>query len=129
MGNTRKLRASVGLLLNVIDVIVAIGLLLGGWNTTSSHELTGYACLLLAPSLLYLSSGVWTRQRWKLISRIVLYGVAFLALAVSTTVLLSVRAFPSSGMVIYLVIGLLFVAVLLSVFHFILSKREGWLTS
>jgi hypothetical protein len=125
MRNTIKLRAGVGLLLNVVDVIVALGLLLGGWNATRSHELTGYACLLLAPGLLYLSSGVWTRQRWKLVGRLVLYGVAFLALAVSATVLLIVRAFPSASIAIYLLIGLLFLAVLLSVFHLILSKREG----
>src|ERR1700719_4375989 len=108
MRNTIKLRASVGLLLNVVDVIVALGLLLGGWNATRSNQLTGYACMLLAPGLLYLSSGVWTKQRWKLVSRLVLYGVAFLALSVSTAVLLIVRAFPSPAIAIYLLIGLLF---------------------
>ena len=93
-----------------------------------SHALTGYACLLLAAGLLYFSSGLWTKQRWKLVSRLVLYGVAFFVLALSTTVLLRVGAFPSTtGVAIYLLIGSLFLAVLLSVFHLILVKREGCL--
>jgi hypothetical protein len=126
MTNTIKLRFSVGLLLTVVDMIVALGLLLGGWNATNSHALVGYTCLLLAPGLLYLSSGVWTKQRWKLVSRIVLYGGAFFALAASTVVLLGVRAFPATnGIAIYLLIGSLLLAVLLSVFHLILLKREG----
>jgi hypothetical protein len=126
MTNAIKLRVSVGLLLTVVDVIVALGLLLGGWNATNSHTLVGYASLLLAPGLLYLSSGVWTKQRWKLVSRLVLYGGAFFALAASTAVLLGVRAFPSSnGIAIYLLIGSLLLTFLLSVFHLILVKREG----
>ena len=125
MRNRVKVRSGIGLLLIVVDVIVALGLLLGGWNATSSHELTGYICLLLAPSLLYLSSGIWAKQRWKLLSRLVLYAVALLALAVSTAVLLSVRAFPSAGIAIYLLIGLLLLAVLLSVLHLVLAKREA----
>ncbi len=87
--------------------------------------MTGYICLLLAPSLLYLSSGIWAKQRWKLLSRLVLYAVALLALVVSTAVLLSVRAFPSAGIAIYLLIGLLLLAVLLSVLHLVLAKREA----
>jgi hypothetical protein len=126
MTNTITLRVGVGLLLTVVDVIVALGLMLGGWNATNSHALAGYACLLLAPSLLYLSSGVWTKQKWKLVIRLVLYGGAFFALAASTAVLLGVRAFPlTNGIAIYLLIGSLLLAVLLSVFHLVLLKREG----
>jgi hypothetical protein len=126
MTNTAKLRLSVGLLLCIIDAIVALGLLLGGWNATNSHALVGYACMLLAPGLLYLSAGVWTKQIWKLVSRFVLYGGAFVALAASTAVLVGVRAFPSNdGIAIYLLIGTLFMTVVLSGFHLILVKREG----
>jgi hypothetical protein len=66
MENTMKLRVSLRLLLSFVDVIVALGLLFGGLNATNSHPLAGYATHLMGPILLYLSSGVWTRQRWKL---------------------------------------------------------------
>ena len=126
MTNMVKLRVGVGLLLNVVDVIVALGLLLGGWNATNSHALVGYACMLLAPGLLYLSSGVWTKQPWKLVSRVVLYGTACFALAASTAVLLGVRALRSTNRIaIYLLIGSLLLTVVLSVFHLMVVKREG----
>jgi hypothetical protein len=127
MRNTGRLRVCVGFLLCAVDAVVAMGLLLGGWNVTSSHALTGYACLLLALGLLYLSSGVWTKQRWKLVGRVAIYAVAFSGLAVSTVVLLVVRAFPSTtnSIVIYPLIGSLFLVVLLSMFHLILVKQEG----
>lgn len=120
------LRFGLGVLLNVIDLVVAFFLVLGGWNATNSHAVTGYSCMLLGPILLYLSSGIWTRGNWKLLSRIVFYGGALLGLGVSAAVLISVRAFPSvDGSVVYLLIGGLFTSVLLSILHLRLSRRES----
>lgn len=120
------LRFGLGVLQNVADLVVAFFLVLGGWNATNSHAAIGYSCMLLGPVLLYLSSGMWTEGKWKLIGRVIFYGGALLALGLSATVLISVHAFPSiDGYVIYLLIGGLFLAVFLSMVHLWLVRRES----
>jgi hypothetical protein len=125
MKDLRMLVAIVSFLLNATDLLLAFFLVLGGWNMTNSHALIGYACMASGPLLLYLSFGIWTNENWKLVARIVLYAGAFLALAISATVLISVHAFPSvDGFVVYAVVAALFLATLLSIVHFRLVKRE-----
>jgi hypothetical protein len=120
------LRFGLGVLQNAVDLVVAFFLVLGGWNATNSHAVIGYSCMLLGPVLLYLSSGMWTGGTWKLIGRTIFYGGALLALGLSATVLTSLHAFPTvDGDVIYLLIGSLFLAVLLSMVHFRLVRRES----
>ena len=119
------MRNSLGLLQNVIDLIAAFFLIFGGWNATNSNTLVGYSCMTLGPVLLYLSSGMWTKQMGKLIGRSVFYGTAFLALGLSVTILASVHAMPSvDRWVIYLILSILFGAFALSLVHLRLVRRH-----
>jgi hypothetical protein len=123
--NTRVLRSGLGILQNVIDSVAAFFLILGGWNATNSNAVFGYLCMALGPVLLYLSFGMWTRGTGKLVGRIVFYGVALLALGLSTAILASVRGLPSvDRWVIYLVIGVLLGTVLSSLAHLRLVRQE-----
>ena len=45
------MRNSLGVLQNMIDVIAAFFLILGGWNATNSNTLAGYSCVALGPVL------------------------------------------------------------------------------
>lgn len=119
------MRNTLGLLQNAIDLIAAFFLIFGGWNATNSNTLAGYSCITLGPVLLYLSSGMWTKQIGKLIGRSVFYGTAFLALGLSVIILASVHAMPSvDRWVIYLVLSVLFGAFALSLVHLRLVRQQ-----
>jgi hypothetical protein len=77
------LAGSIAVLLNLVDLCLAGGLVLGGWNMTNSHPGTGFVTVLVAPFLLYLSVALWLKGRTAMITRIVLYGVVFLVSGVS----------------------------------------------
>jgi hypothetical protein len=125
MRSLRSIRVGITILLNVTDLVVVFFLVLGGWNATVSHPVTGYVAILFAPLLTYLSVGLWSKGEWRSISRIVLYGGAFLVVAVSAVVLLSLQAAPSEGrFVVYLALSVLLLNVLLSVVHFRLLAQE-----
>jgi len=123
---TRVPQAGLSVFLNAIDLLVAFVLVLGGWNATNSHPSIGYACITLGPVLLYLSSGMWTKDRWKLIIRAAFYAGAFLFIGGGAAVLIGNQALPLGGRwVVYLGILALFVTFLLSLFHYWLVKREN----
>jgi hypothetical protein len=115
------LRNSLGLVLNGIDILVAGVLALGGWNATNSHPMTGYIAMGMAPLLLYLSSGVWTRQTWKLITRLILYAGVFVMIVV-----ISAASFfatlPDARFIYWLGAGFL-MSVLISATHFRLVRK------
>jgi hypothetical protein len=126
MIDRRASTVGLGILQNVIDIVVAFVLVLGGWNATNSHPFTGFMMVVFAPFLLYLSSGVWTKDTWKLISRLALYTGLLFVLGVSVAALLIFHAFPSvDGYVIYVVLGALLVVVLLSMAQLRLVRREN----
>ena len=116
------LMVGLGILLNVTDLVVAFSLVLGGWNATNSHPLTGYITMAMAPVLLYLSSGMWTTQNWKLISRLVLYGGVFLVLAVSAAVFIIRRVRFIDDFLTYVLVTGFFILALLSDIHLNLKK-------
>jgi hypothetical protein len=126
MIDTKPFIVSVRILLNLTDVIVAFVLVLGGWNATNSHPLTGFAMVVSAPLLLYLSSGMWTKDRWKLISRLTLYTVVFLVLGVSVAAEIISHTFPSvEGYVVYIVLAALLAVVLLSIAQLRFVRRKN----
>jgi hypothetical protein len=125
MIDTKPFTASIRILLNLTDVLVAFVLIFGGWNASNSHPLTGFAMVVFAPLLLYLSSGMWTKDKWKLISRLTLYAGLFLVLGVSVAAEIIFHTFPSvDGYVVYIVLAALLVVVLLSVaqLRFVMGK-------
>jgi len=126
MRNLHVVRVGIAILLNFTDLVVAFFLILGGWNATVSHPVTGYAAIAFATILLYLSVGLWTKGKWKRISRIVLYGGAVLIAGGSAIVLISTNTAPLEGrFVVYLVMSILLFSVLLSIVHFRLLEKEG----
>jgi hypothetical protein len=125
MRNWRSIRVGVAIVLNLTDLFVVFFLVLGGWNATVSHPVTGYVAIVFAPVLMYLSAGLWAKGHWRSLGRIVLYGGAFLVVGVSAVVLLSVHAAPSEGkFVVYMALSILLLEVLLSIVHFRLLMRE-----
>jgi hypothetical protein len=78
---------SIAVLLNLVDLCVAGGLVLGGSNMMNSHPGTGFVTVLCAPFLLYLSVALWLKRRTAMITRIVLFGVVFLVFGVSFSIL------------------------------------------
>ena len=125
MMTLHSIRVGIAVLLNVGDLVVAFFLVLGGWNATASHPVTGYVAMVFGPILVYLSVGLWTNGTWRPITRIVLYGGALLALGVSAAVLIGARAVPSEErFVFYLGVSILFLSVLLSIVHFRFLGKE-----
>jgi hypothetical protein len=121
----RPLRIAIGILLTATDLLTAFFLVLGGLNATVSHPVTGYVSVAAAPLLLFLSSGIWTKSRLKLIIRLFLYAGTFVALSVSTIVLVAAHAVPVSdnSWVMYLALGLFLAAVFLSAVYLRLIKK------
>src|SRR5437879_913388 len=111
MINKKVMLVTLGILLNMTDIAAAFVLVLGGANMMNSHPTTGVIFIGSAPFLLYLSSGMWTKKNWKLISRLVLYAVVFLSVGVSAAVLTTTRGRFIDDSVVYKVIAALFVVV------------------
>jgi hypothetical protein len=126
MIQAKAVRVTLGILLTTADIFVAFFLVLGGWNATNSHPITGYICMAFGPVLLYLSSGIWTKNQLKLAIRVALYAGAFVALGVSAGVLIAVHALPqtSDTGVFYIGIVVLLSAALLSGLHLRLVRQE-----
>ena len=118
------LAGSTAVLLNLVDLCVAGGLVLGGLNMTNSHPGTGFVTVLFAPFLLYLSVALWLKRRKAMIIRIVLYGVVFLVSGVSFSILLFKPA-ASIDQTFLVFIATSLVIVLLSALHFWLAFRES----
>ena len=83
MNKTKALTFAFSVLLSGIDIFVAFFLLLGGWNLTNSHPVSGYICIGLGPTLFFLSWGLWTNRILKLIGRLALYWMAVALIGVS----------------------------------------------
>jgi hypothetical protein len=111
--------------LNAIDLFVAFFLVLGGANATVSHPITGSICMVMAPFLIFLSIGLWTASRQKLIIHAVLYWGAFSVLGVSIAVAIAVRALHNSEdtWVILGVVAVFFAAALFSTIEFRLNRN------
>jgi hypothetical protein len=122
--DTPVLAGSIAVLLNLVDICVAAGLALGGWNMTNSHPVTGFVAVLFAPFLLYLSVALWLKRRKAMIIRIVLYGVAFLVSGVSFSILVFKHAISIDQR--FLVFGAtLLVIILVSALHVWLAFRKS----
>lgn len=116
---------AVGVLLNGMDLFFGFFLVLGGWNLTNSNPTAGYACMALGLTLFYFSTAIWTKRRFPLISRAVLYWVTFCCLGVSAAVLTLARSLRFvDGRLVFGIIFLLFVAALSSTIHLRLIKRD-----
>lgn len=101
--------------LNAIDLIFAFFLVLGGWDMTASHPITGSVCLVLAPLLLFCSFAVWKESRLSFVAHVWLYWGVFGVLGVSVVVTTVAGALHFSGdWIIYLVVLILLVAAVLS---------------
>jgi hypothetical protein len=124
---TAKKIQSVALciLLNGMDLFFGFFLVLGGWNLTNSNPTAGYACMALGLILFYFSTAIWTKRRFPLISRAVLYWVTFCCLGLSAAALTFARSLRFvDARLVFGVIFLLFVAALLSTIHLRLIKRD-----
>ena len=101
--------------LSGIDLFFAFFLVLGGLNATVSHPLTGYACVILGPVLLYLSFGVWRNRKLEVLIRLILYWGASVLVGGSVLVIaVGGRALPDDGWVVVAVVGLLLLCATLS---------------
>lgn len=114
MRSVQALQICLRVLLSAGDVVVAIFLIFGGWNAMGSHPLVGYACLALGPGMLYFSSGLWTRQRFKILLRAVLYWGAFISFGVSAAVLTALRVFSPSHETLTVYVAVFFLLVVAS---------------
>jgi hypothetical protein len=118
------LAGSIAVLLNLVDLCVAGGLALGGWNMTNSHPGTGFVTMLLAPFLLYLSVALWLKRRTAMIIRIVLYGVVLLVSGVSFSILIIKHA-VSIDQTFLVFSATSLVIILLSLLHVWLAFRKS----
>ena len=117
----------LALFLTVGDLVTAFFGFLGGVNMLNRHGAVGYIPLSFSVFLLYFSSGLWTRQHWKLYGRLAMYGVPFLLLLVAVVVLL-VRAAAFGGptdLVVVLVVGLVIIALSWLHLRLVLRTRQA----
>jgi hypothetical protein len=77
--------------LTLADLVTAFFSFLGGANALGRSGGVRYLTISFGVVLLYLSSGLWTKQRWKLYARLAMYGVPFCFLFVSVAVVMVVR--------------------------------------
>jgi hypothetical protein len=112
------------LLLNLADGIIAVALLLGGWNATNISAGTGYATIAGGLVLIYLSAGLWLEQKWKVLTRLILYLAASTALIIA---FLTVYTHPRTGKFwpVPLVLSLLLVNLLVSFLHLRMTRTEA----
>ena len=112
--------------LNAIDLFVAFFLVLGGANMTVSHPITGSICMLMAPFLIFLSIGLWTASRQKLVIHAVLYWGAFSIFGFCAGFLLVVGALLNAqdDRVVYGVITVFLVAAVFSTIQLRLKQSR-----
>lgn len=122
MRNDTPLCTALGIITNILDLIFAFFLELGGWNLANRISLpAGYACMGAGLLLSYLSSAVWTGHRLLLLVRATLYWIVFCCLAISGIVLFA--AHNNDGLETMIVVdGCLLTAAAISSFHLRLAK-------
>lgn len=114
-----KIRTGLGVALNGADLLVSLFLIFGGFAIADRHSLImGCVTVSCGLFLIYLSSGMWTKQRWKLMIRFVLYAGAFAILGLITVVGLIQRHLSSDDVFLYLVAAGFLAVVLLSAAYF-----------
>jgi hypothetical protein len=91
MSNDDFSRIMLAFFLTLCDLVTAFFSFIAGGNALVRSGVVGGLTISFGVVLLYMSSGLWTGQRWKLYCRLVMYGVPFFALFVSVIILLVVR--------------------------------------
>jgi hypothetical protein len=118
-GDSPRLRIWFRITLSTIDLFVSIFLIFGGGMIAGIRSPTvGYVTVGFGLFLIYLSTGMWTKQKWKLIIRFVLYAGTFAVLALITAIGLVERRFSSDDVFLCLLAAGFLVVILLSAAHF-----------
>jgi hypothetical protein len=123
MNNDHLSSVVLAVFLTICDLVTAFFSFLGGWNMLARSGAAGYLTISFGVVLLYLSSGLWTGQRWKLYSRLAMYGVPFCALCVSAAFLMVVRAPGSGDLTVFAVLVVSLVIIVASCAHLRVGSR------
>jgi hypothetical protein len=83
MTDTEPILFLLGIFLNTVDVIGSFFLIVGGFNATVHSAIFGYLSVGMGVVLLYLTIGVWTKTKWKLVTRLSMYALGTSALLIS----------------------------------------------
>lgn len=106
----------VKLYLNGIDLCFAFFLVFGGLAAIDNHAITGSICVIMAPVLIFLSAGVWTADRQKLIAHAALYWAAFIIFGGSAGFLAAIGALRNAmdNSILFAVLTAILISALLS---------------
>jgi hypothetical protein len=125
MSNDHFLSIVLSVFLTICDLVTAFFSFIGGANMLGRGP-AGYLTISFGVVLLYMSSGLWTGQRWKLYGRLAMYGVPFCAFFVSTAFLTVVRAPGSGDLTVFAVLAVSLVIIVASWAHLRASRhRQG----
>src|SRR5436853_7185543 len=126
MIDPRPVSILLRIVLNATDVVTSFFLIVGGLNATLRSATFGYLCVGFGLALLYLSTGMWTKGKWKLVTRLALYvGTSCVVVIVLLSFLL-VRHQPLGKQApLPAVLLFLLISVALSAIHFRIFIRRN----
>ena len=91
----KPFRVALGVLLNAVDLLVSFFLLFGGGFVVNERSaIAGYVSVGFGLVLIYLSTGMWTKGKWKLVTRLGLYGGTLCVVLVTLVSFVVVRHEP-----------------------------------
>lgn len=116
---SRNFRTVLGVFLNASDAVVAFFLLFGGGFIANQRTaIVGYVSVGFGIALIYLSTSVWKKGKWKLVTRLLLYVFTLCVLLTSLFYFVTVKHQQLSGQTPLPTISLFFTVItVLSFIH------------
>jgi hypothetical protein len=97
MSVPKHFKVALSVLLNAVDLLVSFFLIFGGGFIANQRSaITGYVSVGFGLVLIYLSTGMWSKGKWKLVTRLGLYVVTLCVVLVTLIVFVTVRHEPPS---------------------------------
>jgi hypothetical protein len=120
-----RFQIGLGAALNAVDVLVGVFLIFGGRMVVAERSVwTGYTSVAVGVFIIYLSTGIWAKGKWKQVTRLVLYAVSLCIVLITLLSFVIRRHEPLSAQTpLPAISALLAATIVFSIIHLRISQR------